>query len=196
MDIETRYKHAVDARDKLTDNYYKWMSYYYLANAAVLVAITQFSKENQWHVNFILSIIGIFVCLLWHLSCKGYYYWSNSWINIIIRLEREIVKDNIDDGIYSVFSKTVAKKETKWDILIPNRPANISTPKLTLILSFICIYCWLTYANYSIFKSGVFGLNYFVEWLTIIGSYCLVFILPLFLRKIIRSRAKDTHRLI
>ena len=110
MTLEAQYKYAVDARDKLTDNYYKWMTYYYVANAAILVAITQNDNNLGENATIILGLIGVFVCTLWHLSCKGYYYWSNSWIKIIILIENELIQTNPTSpssklGVYSVFSK-------------------------------------------------------------------------------------------
>ncbi len=73
QEIELQYKYAVDARDKLNDNYHKWMTYYYVANAAILVAITTlFTKVPDDKGILPLSLIGVFVCTLWHLSCKGY----------------------------------------------------------------------------------------------------------------------------
>ena len=129
--LERQYKLAIDARDKLNDNYHKWMTFYYVANGAVLVATTSlFDKSKNGHGIFIFSLIGIFICLLWNLSCKGYYYWSNSWINIIMDLEKRVTKGDKTLFVYSAFSQKVVDKETySW---FPLKPANISTPKLTL----------------------------------------------------------------
>ena len=45
--LEKQYKIAIDARDKLNDNYHKWMTFYYIANGAILVAITTlYSKQG------------------------------------------------------------------------------------------------------------------------------------------------------
>ena len=109
------------------------MTFYYVANGAVLVAITTlFSKQGLDKGIFLLSLIGVLICIIWNLSCKGYYYWSNSWINLIIELEKKVFdKDNL---VYGAFSKNIAVNEKPtWHIL---EPKNISTPKLTLIFSF------------------------------------------------------------
>jgi hypothetical protein len=167
--MEAQFKFAIDARDKLNDNFYKWMSYYYLANAAVLVAISSlYNKSSMDNGVLLFSIIGVFVCILWNLSCKGYYYWSKSWIEIIIKLERKIIENNTDLAIFSVFSKQVATKEDS--VLIPNQAANISTPKLTLLFSYFAIYGWLFYSAYEFWFL-------FPKW----PLYCKLIIILLFL---------------
>ena len=146
--FEKQYKIAIEARDKLNDNYHKWMTFYYVANGAVLVAITTlFSKQGQDKGIFILSLIGVLICIIWNLSCKGYYYWSNSWINLIIELEKKVFDE--ENLVYGAFSEKVAVNEkSTWYILEPN---NISTPKLTLLFSFTSIVCWTVYAIYLFF---------------------------------------------
>lgn len=145
------YKLAIEARDKLNENYHKWMTFYYVANGAVLVSVVSLITSTEVIEKtgiLILSVIGIFISMFWHLSCKGYYYyyWSKSWIEIIIKLENELINSSHekDIGVYSVFSKKVF--EEKGNIFQPNSFANISTPKLTLIFSFITIVSWLIYS--------------------------------------------------
>ena len=148
--LETQYKLAIDARDKLNDNYHKWMTYYYVANGAILVAITTiYSKVALDNGILLLAIIGLITCILWNLSCKGYYYWSLSWMNIIVRFERKIIQKDLDLGVYSVFSKEVFSTEDL--VAIPNKPANISTPKLTLFFSYCAIISWLGFSIYRFF---------------------------------------------
>jgi len=148
--METQYKLAIDARDKLNDNYHKWMTYYYVANGAILVAITTiYNKVAIDNGILLLAIIGLITCIFWNLSCKGYYYWSISWMNIIVRFERKIIQDDLDLGVYSIFSKDVFENEDS--ILIPNKPANISTPKLTLFFSYCAIISWLGFSIYRFF---------------------------------------------
>jgi hypothetical protein len=148
--LEAHYKLAIDARDKLNDNYHKWMTYYYVANGAILVAITAiYNKVALDNGILLLAIIGLITCILWNLSCKGYYYWSLSWMNIIVRFERNIIQNDLDLGVYSIFSKEVFDKEDS--VIIPNKPANISTPKLTLFFSYCAIISWLGFSIYRFF---------------------------------------------
>lgn len=148
--MENQYKLAIDARDKLNDNYHKWMTYYYVANGAILVAITAiYNKIALDNGILFLAIIGLITCILWNLSCKGYYYWSLSWMNIIVRFERKIIQNDLDLGVYSVFSKDVFDNEDS--VAIPNKPANISTPKLTLFFSYCAVVSWLGFSIYRFF---------------------------------------------
>ena len=146
--LERQYKNAIDARDKLNDNYHKWMTYYYVANAAILVSITTlYGKCNTSGVIFFLSLLGLLICILWNLSCKGYYYWSKSWIDIIINLEKKVTNDEQDKFVYGSFSQNVVGLEKhSWH---PIKPANISTPKLTLLFSFVSIISWTVVLVYE-----------------------------------------------
>ncbi len=146
--LEKQYKLAIDAREKLVDNYHKWMTFYYVANSAVLIAITYlFNKTGSYNNGILaLALLGLLVSMLWNLSCKGYYYWSGSWINIIIKLEKKLIKGKTKYGVFSVFSQDIVNNEK--DSWMPMRPANISTPKLTMLFSFISIIAWLVYSIY------------------------------------------------
>jgi hypothetical protein len=189
--LERQYKLAIEARDKLLDNYHKWMSYYYLANAGVLVAITSvFTKDHTNPAILILSLIGLFICILWHFSCKGYYYWSKSWIDIIIRFERQMTLENNTLGVYSIFSKEVAEKEdTFWS---PTKPANISTPKLTLLFSFLSIFSWSLFSGYQL------HLNFpnVPICQIIIAFVTMFFLVYLLLPSLVKSRYDDSHTLV
>lgn len=143
-----QYKIAIDARDKLNDNYHKWMTYYYVANAAILVAVTSlYQKDDSNGALLMLPLIGLLTSMLWNLSCKGYYYWSISWIQIIIRYERLILGDDVKNGVYSIFSSNVVHDNHSF--LKPNTSANISTPKLTLIFSYFTILLWAFFSGYQ-----------------------------------------------
>ena len=163
--LEKQYKYSIDARDKLNENYHKWMTYFYIANAGIIVAISSIFKESQTNISLLfLSLIGIFISIIWNLSCKGYYYWSLSWIDIIKRFEELMTTEENTFAVYSIFSKEVADSETGY--LIPTKPANISTPKLTLIFSLFSILCWVVFSvfqfylhvNKSIFLTVTFSI--------------------------------------
>ncbi len=139
------YKLAIDARDKLNENYHKWMTFYYVANGTILVAVMRLLIDSNFLVICFLSIIGAIISLFWHLSCKGYYYWSNNWIDIIQAHERKLLKNREDEliGVYSIFSKKVDNEEKKNYRYGVKDYANVSTPKLTLIFSFLSIVVWI-----------------------------------------------------
>lgn len=175
--IEKQYKLAIDAREKLMDNYHKWMTFYYVANSAVLIAITTlFNKIAIDTAILMLSLFGLLISIFWNLSCKGYYYWSGSWINIIIELEKKVTGGKPEYGVFSVFSQKVVDKEHEgWK---PVKPANISTPKLTLLFSFLAIMAWVIYSiilftiiNEKNFSTKEFGILY----LLFIFGVCLIY---------------------
>jgi len=192
--IEKQYRLAIDARDKLNDNYHKWMTFYYVANGAILVAITTLYKEEGHHEMFPISLIGIVICIFWYLSCKGYNYWSHSWINIIIAHEKRVVKHHPELMVYSVFSKDIAKKENKsWQ---PTQPANISTPKLTMLFAFTSILAWMAFSLYKFWAILPPSYNVCCK-ISIVSSIVIIVVLILtILPKFVRSRKKKTHKLI
>ncbi len=191
---ERQYRLAIDARDKLNDNYHKWMNFYYVANGAILVAITTlFNKNERDNGIFLLSLMGIFICLLWNFSCKGYYYWSNNWINIIITLEKKVTKDNNDLLVYSAFSKRVIDAETNsW---LPLRPANISTPKVTLLFSTFSVIAWTTFSIVE-FLMLFSHLSLCCKIIIIVAIITVVLLVFLKLPRFVKSRHENKHTYI
>ena len=193
--LERQYKIAIEARHTLNDNFHKWMTFYYVANGAILVAITTLYSKIQYEKGILcLSLIGIFVCMLWNLSCKGYYYWSKSYINTIIKLERKLINDNLDLGVYSTFSKKVAVEEdSSWN---PTKPANISTPKLTLFFSLISICCWIAFSIWLYFHQFNSTATYVKVLFTILLFILLITIYLYILPRLAKSRIENVNTLI
>jgi hypothetical protein len=195
--LEMQYKLAIEARDKLNDNFHKWMTYYYVANGTILLGITSLYNKTSYDKGiFVLSLIEVFICILWNLSCKGYYYWLKSWIIIVIKLEKDVIKNDLEKlGVYSVFSGEVAKKsDSFWT---PNKPANISTPKLTLIFSFISIIGWIFYSAYQFIIQ--FPYPIYIKIMMVIGAILIILIGYYLLPKHIISRIdenKGGHKLV
>lgn len=200
------YKLAIEARDRLNENYHRWMTFYYVAIGSILVAfmnaLIKMTPDDNFNNKILLTLglIATIISLFWHLSCKGYYYWSKSWIEVIIRHEKELISGSFFSknklGVYSVFSKKVQEK--KGNIFAPYNSANISTPKLTLVFSYISIICWLVISMY--FTNEVFldKLNYCCR---IVLNLILVVVVALIygyiLPKIAKSKIDDSlHQLI
>lgn len=196
--LKYRLEIAIEARDKLNENFHKWMTFYYVANAAILVAITGFytakAQGDFSRTIFILSLCGILICIFWNLSCKGYYYWSKSWMNIIIHYEKKVFEKKVfekGDFVYGSFSEKVAKSEDPF--WYATQPGNISTPKLTMLFSLLSSIGWTLHTIYCIIL--VFELPlcskslYFVPIVAVLDFY---FILPL----IAESRKDGDHVLI
>lgn len=134
--LDSAYKITIAARNFHFDHFNKWMTYYYVAVASIFVGFYNI-KDDNCTIKIGLLGLGLLVSVLWHLSCKGYYFWVKNWIYQVSRLEKEM-----DDKfkVYSVFSKSVKEKDDK--ILIPTKSSNISTSKVTLFLSFIISFIW------------------------------------------------------
>lgn len=189
--LREQYQRAIDARDKLNDNHHKWMTYYYIANGAVLVALTTIDRNNG--AVFALSFLGIVTAILWHLSCKGYYYWSLSWIEIVKLLEKKLIENDAEYGVYTFFSKSV-HTDNKKNTLHPIKPANISTPKLTLLFSFIAICAWLGLFIYQVFLEQ--KLNLLAMIIISITAIIAVILSIFFLQKNVVSKNDDKHTLV
>ncbi len=193
--LESQYKRAIEARHTLNDNFHKWMTYYYVANGAILVAITALYGKGNWQRGILaLSLLGIFVCILWNLSCKGYYYWSKNYINIIIKLERKIIGEDLSLGIYSVFTRKVAEEEdSSW---IPIKPANISTPKLTLLFSLVSLCSWTILSIWLIFDQYDSLATYKKIILSSLLILLIVLTYTLILPRFSKSRLEEFNTLV
>jgi len=192
--IQSQYKSAIDARDKLNDNYHKWMTFYYVANAAILVSITTlFNKIGpSCGTSCILPLIGMLVCVFWNLSCKGYYYWSNSWIRLIIKFERQIANGDEDLMVYSVFDEETALHEDS--LINPVKGANISTPKLTMIFSLCAILLWFGFAAWQFLQ--LTGWPICCKMMTIIFSFIMLVLFYFILPQGLKSRKDNLHGLV
>ncbi len=190
------YKLAIDARDKLNENYHKWMTFYYVANGAILVAVTALVEDCSFLAILPLSLVGTMISIFWHLSCKGYYYWSYNWIEIIKAHERKLLKGREDKliGIYSIFSEEVHDKEEKNKVYGIINYKSISTPKLTLIFSFIAILLWIGFG--VIFFWIKCNLPLLCKSLiSILGLIIFLLLYPYFINKV-QSKENDSHRLV
>jgi hypothetical protein len=128
---------TISARNFHFDHFNKWMTYYYVAVAAIFVGYTSTFSNNK-ETAITLALLGFFISVLWHLSCKGYYFWIKNWTYQINRLEKEI-SDN--KKVFSVFSTQVLEKND--NLISPVESANVSTSKVTLLLSFFVSNAWI-----------------------------------------------------
>ncbi|MCO5231956.1 MAG: hypothetical protein M9958_12470 [Chitinophagales bacterium] len=181
--LDSAYKVTIAARNFHLDHFNKWMTYYYVAVAAIFVGFYNIKDEN-FTMKIGLLALGLFVSVLWHLSCKGYYFWVKNWTYQVLRLEKEI-----DDKIkvYSVFSKSVKEKDDK--IFIPTQSANISTSKVTLFLSFIISLTW-TYLLIDKLTSCfcICGFNIILNLvLSLVSTFALTLLLGVFFKTDIKN---------
>lgn len=169
------------------------MSFYYVANGALLVAITTLYSKTPISVQpstigvAALTSLGILTSMIWNLSCKGYYHWSLSWMDIIMYLERKLAKNDKDLMIYNTFSSNVTDNS-----FIPTKPANISTPKLTLFFSAACIVCWAIFGFIQICPCQT---SIYCSLLELIGVLVGIYIVHVVLAKRLKSRT-DSHIMV
>lgn len=169
------YNYTVQARNFHYDNFSKWMTYYYVAVAAVFVA---YNSEDI--ISLLIVALGCFISILWHLSCKGYYFWIKNWTDLINRLENQ---NSIElEKVYSVFSNNIWKKNN--NLLSPTQSANISTSKVTLTLSFgICFFWFFIFADKLISKFQSIEIDYcFVFVIALVLELLAIFIFGQFLK--------------
>lgn len=134
------YKLAIEGRRTHYENFEKWMTFYYVAIGALMVAYyTAVKDDSHSKYTLLFSFIGLIISIFWHLSCKGYKYWSDNWIRVIWHFEKQIQTKEL--RVYSLFSRHIRIDEKKNNNL-PYKYADISTPKVTLIFSFFTNWVW------------------------------------------------------
>lgn len=174
---------TISARNFHFDHFNKWMTYYYVAVAAIFVGYTNtFSKNKETAITLIL--LGFIISVLWHLSCKGYYFWIKNWTYQINRLEKELSDKN---KVYSVFSTDVRDKND--NLLNPFESANISTSKVTLLLSFFVSIAWiyLLLVNTVSCCSECNCKIYLFSFLSLVITLLSIFLLGFFLKSDIKG---------
>jgi hypothetical protein len=194
------YKLAITARNIHYENYEKWMTFYYVSVGAILVAYYQIKPDIFF--NCLLSLIGFLVSAFWHLSCKGFKFWTDNWIMIIWKYEKEFQNRFPNTEVYSIFSNEVYDKQSSS----PFKGADISTPKVTLLFSFLVSWIWqlifLRTLSVSFIIKKSLCLKYFVSnnltmfYISIsllsfaISFFCIWIILKL---NPLKNRVEKTH---
>ena len=162
MSSKERYDYLVKARNFHYDNFSKWMTYFYVATGTLFVGF--YTIQDQPDVNIeksILLILGYITSISWYWSSKGYYYWNINFITLINQCEKEVLKLDRENRIYSVF----ANKKRENNYINPIMGANVSTSKVAIFLSFIVTVFWGTLllgiiGNMNIFEMK--SLNYLI----------------------------------
>lgn len=173
---QTRYNLIVNARNFHYENFNKWMTYYYVAVAAIFVSFYSIEDSNNTS-KFWLLVVGYIVSVLWHLSCKGYYFWVKHWTAQLLKME-----ESNNYAVYSVFTESVKKKDDK--LLNPLQSANISTSKVTLLFSFCISITWffLILHDWVVICSNNNLNNLLQIIISILITSVIIFLLGLFLK--------------
>lgn len=182
---QTRYNLIVNARNFHYENFNKWMTYYYVAVAAIFVGFYSIEDSNNTS-KFWLLAVGYIVSVLWHLSCKGYYFWIKYWTAQLLKME-----ESNNYAVYSVFSESVKKKDNK--LLNPFQSANISTSKVTLLFSFSIAVTWLFLILNNLF---VLCTNKPIDYLLHIFLSLIVTLTVIFLLGLLLKSDLTKHKMV
>jgi len=146
-----RFESLVRARDNLNTIFHLWSTFFSVAIGALFVGY--YTMANNTGISnieiIVVTLVGYFVSLIWHWSCKGYYWWIKNWINLVINCEQNLPPRS---SIYSCFFN----KYDEGDYYNPIKPANISTGKLLGLFSFLVTVVWGFFVLYNILKKLFF----------------------------------------
>jgi len=136
---EEKYRILINARNFHYENFSKWLTYFYIAIGALFVGYCSIvaSEENK-SLEYLLIILGFILSLLWYWSAKGYYFWNINFINLVNYYERDILKFEKSERVYSFF----ANKKTQNNYFNPISGANISTSKVAILFAFVITVAW------------------------------------------------------
>lgn len=178
------YNIIINARNFHYENFNKWMTYYYVAVAAVFVGFYNIDDCNQ-ALKLFLLVVGYIISVLWHLSCKGYYFWVKHWTTQLLKFE-----ESNNFSIYSTFNKSVKENENKlWN---PLQSANVSTSKVTLLFSFCITIAWLFFILHKYINCG----NCFINiMLNIIASLFMTLMVTFVLKVFLKSDLTN-HKIV
>ena len=135
---ERQYQRLIDARNFHYENFNKWSLYFYAIIAALFMGYYQI--ENNFALSFILALVGYIVSICCYLSGKGYYFWEINWIRLVQAYERRLVVEE-EKKSYYVYSKFVEKEKSSHPTKLLDG-SNISSSKLSLLMSFVISAAW------------------------------------------------------
>ena len=138
-----RYKLVVAARNFHYSNFQKWLTYFYVANAALFVGY-----QHLEGMKIPLLILGVVSGLLLYWSSKGYYFWNINFIMLVNYYEKELLGWKKNERVYSMF----ANKKEQNNFFRPYSGANFSTSKIAVFFGFIIASSWLTLLLYQVFQ--------------------------------------------
>jgi hypothetical protein len=140
-----KYKQLVAARNFHYENFNKWLTYFYVANAAIFVGYIQIlisAKHGIQQYEIPILIFGYLSGLLLYWSSKGYYYWNLNFILLVNHYEETILKWKRKERIYSMFADKDAKNKRINNFFSPFHGANFSTSKIAILFAYIIATTW------------------------------------------------------
>lgn len=185
FDLKSRYELIIKARNFHYENFNKWMTYFYLMISALVLGLCNIlSKQDvdifdkQRNIVLVISFLGFIVSLAWHWSNKGYYYWNINFITLVNHYEKNLLKFNENERIYFVF----ANKEKQNNYTNPLSGANISTSKISILLSYIITLFWSSLITFILLKDGIEYDWLYYLW-TLIFPIVLIYLLSYIVAK-------------
>lgn len=164
--IRFLYEKAIEARNFHYDNFTKWQTFFYVAVGSVLVAYCTvlFDSESSCCVadsessmkeffKTLLPILGYVFSLIWLCSSKGYTYWWNAYMNLVLRFESEHILGN-GEKVYAVYNGV--KLDPYAGIFNPFAGANFSTSKLANAMAFVSASAWGAVFMHSLWEATCF----------------------------------------
>ena len=85
---ERQYERLIKARNFHYENFNKWSLYFYAIIAALFVGY--YNVKDSVVLSMVIAVVGYVVSICCHLSGKGYYYWENNWIKLIMHYEKQV----------------------------------------------------------------------------------------------------------
>lgn len=169
-----RYKLIITARNFHYENFNKWLTYFYVANAAIFLGYMQsLSAKIDSFVSLSILFLGFISGLLLYWSSKGYYYWNINFIMLVNYYEKELLKWKKKERVYAMF----ANKDEQNNYFNPTKGANFSTSKIAILFAFIIAFFWGTSLFYSILCELIFLNKWFILLISVILSFGFVSVL-------------------
>ena len=148
---ERQYQRLIKARNFHYENFNKWSLYFYAIIAALFAGYYSLRGQNEpidEIIKWSILILGYIVSMCCYLSGKGYYYWEINWIKLIMHYEKQVWPLKKEKSVYSVFAN---EKDLNhyWNLV---GGANISSSKLSLVVSFAITYAWAAMITMKLLK--------------------------------------------
>lgn len=186
--LKERYELLIKARNFHYENFNKWMSYFYVMIASVILGFSYIiSKESNYYEKYeteliLLGFIGFVISLFWHWANKGYYYWNINFITLVNYYEKHLLKFDENERVYFVF----ANKKMQNNYLSPLGGANISTSKISILLSYFFTIFFGSFVVHEFFKECISCKPLLIVVCILISSFT-VFLLSISVAKFLLS---------
>jgi hypothetical protein len=176
-----RYKILVDARNFHYENFNKWLTYFYVANAAIFVGYLEVITSNNTDLldfKFPIILFGFIAGLLLYWSSKGYYYWNINFIMLVNHYEKKLLKWKPEERIYSMF----ANKRVQNNYFNILGGANFSTSKIAILFAFIIVFNWGLLLAWNLIGDCITS-NYLKLFFSFLISMATILILSIPIKK-------------